>query len=63
LALIEELFAVDFDRFGYKVGVKEPAAAKPSLSPEAMAENEAAQKRMNSPVFKIAKKIRRKLQI
>lgn len=63
LALIEELFAVDFDRFGYKIGVKEPAAAKPSLSPKAMAENEAAQKRMNSPMFKIAKKIRRKLQI
>lgn len=31
LALIEEIYGADFDRFGYRIGQKQPDAAKPAL--------------------------------
>lgn len=58
---IAEIFAVDFARFGYIPGEKTPKATAPALSPEFIAERDAALKSMNNPINRTVGRIRRKI--
>ena len=64
IARIGELYAVDFERFGYTLGQKQPEAPAPVLSAEIIAERDAEFKAASSPMAKASKladKIRRKI--
>ncbi len=64
LAQIERIYKADFERFGYEVGEKLPAAPAPVLSAEIIAERDAELKAVNSPMAKISKlaeKVKRKI--
>jgi len=58
---IADLYARDFDRFGYVPDRKAPTAAVPVLSPDLIAERDAELARFNSPVARLRRKLRRKL--
>jgi len=64
LAQIERVYSADFERFGYKVGDKLPAAPAPVLSADIIAERDAELKAAASPMAKVGKlagKIKRKI--
>ena len=62
LALIVELYATDFARFGYVPDQKMPSTPVPELSPEFATRNAAARARANWPVNRLATRIRRRVQ-
>lgn len=59
LERIGELYARDFERFGYSVDSKMPKAAAPELSAEIIAERDTALRDFNSPVSKLSQKVSR----
>ena len=58
---ISQIYARDFDRFGYAPDRKMPDAPAPTLTAEEMAERDAALRHLNSPVGKILRRVRRRL--
>ena len=61
LDLISQVYAVDFERFGYTIGEKMPKADAPGLSAEFQAENARAKQRADQPLNRLASRIKRKL--
>ncbi len=62
LDLIAHHYRGDFERFGYVPDRKDPASPPPVLSAAQQAERDAALARMNNPVGRIARKLRRRLR-
>ena len=60
---VAELYAVDYERFGYEVEDKAPKTPAPTLSAEFTAERDAALKTMNNPITKMTGKLRKKIGI
>lgn len=58
---VARLYAVDFDRFGYRIGEKAPAAPAPVLTPEQIAERDSFLRAFNSPLGKMRRKIENRL--
>jgi hypothetical protein len=63
IALIEQIYAADFARFGYAADRREPMAPKPALAPEFLAANAVERARMDRPLNRIAARVRRKIGI
>lgn len=63
LEMIARIYAEDFDRFGYEIGRKMPAAPVPELTPEMIAERDAALGAKADPMRQMSRKIRGKLGI
>lgn len=61
LQIIEELYKMDFERFGYELGRKMPLSATPEISDQDRIEGEAARARAARPGVQLVSKIRRKL--
>ena len=62
LSIVQELYAEDFTRFGYKVGEKNPAAAKPELTPEAIKERDAELNSLSTRAKKFGASLKRRLK-
>ncbi|MEL6620913.1 MAG: sulfotransferase family 2 domain-containing protein [Pseudomonadota bacterium] len=62
IALIADLYAADFERFGYVPDQKMPLAPAPDPGPEFAARNAAARARANRSVNRLATRIRRRVQ-
>ncbi|WP_172300489.1 sulfotransferase family 2 domain-containing protein [Pseudoruegeria sp. HB172150] len=62
IALIAEIYAADFARFGYVPDSKKPLAPAPDLSPEFAASNAAARARARRPVNRLASRVRTKVR-
>ncbi|WP_340108653.1 sulfotransferase family 2 domain-containing protein [Pikeienuella sp. HZG-20] len=58
---IAALYAEDFERFGYDLNDPKPKASAPVISPEFIAAREADIKRMNAPLARLSRKIRRRI--
>lgn len=58
LAMIERLYAIDFERFGYRVDEPGPRAAAPELSATYLAERDAELKLSNSAGVRLKKQVR-----
>ena len=58
---IARLYAVDFHRFGYDPGGRAPKAPAPVLEPGFAAARDRDLRRMNHPVSRLFRKVRRKL--
>lgn len=58
---IRQIYARDFDRFGYAPDRKLPDAPAPILSVDEIAERDAALRQFNSPVAKVLRRVRRRL--
>lgn len=58
---IARMYARDFERFGYTLGEKLPAAEQPVLTPELIAARDRENARRASPVARLAQKVARKL--
>lgn len=61
MALIEEIYAADFTRFGYTPGEKMPSAAPIPLSPEAEAARDAARAAAARPSARLSRALKSKL--
>lgn len=61
LARIAKIYARDFERFGYSVETKMPAAEQPQLTPELIAARDREQARRARPIARLAQKIATKL--
>ena len=62
IALIADLYAADFARFGYAPDQKRPLAPPPDLSPEFAARNAVARAKANKPINRLVTRIRRRIQ-
>ena len=61
LALIREIHAADFDRFGYVPGRKKPDAPEPALDGAFLDASRHARARASRPASRLARRVRRKL--
>jgi len=61
-ALIAEIYAADFARFGYETDQKLPLVTGPVLTSEFVARNATARARAKWPINRLAKRIRRRVQ-
>lgn len=61
-ALVAELYAADFTRFGYSPDSKTPLNPAPVLSPDFVAENTAARARAQRPLNQLASRVRRRVR-
>ena len=58
---IQTIYAADFERFGYRIGEKAPAAPAPVLPAAYIAERDAALREMTDPVRTFSRKVRARL--
>jgi hypothetical protein len=61
LERIAEIYAADFERFGYEIGQKAPKSPAPELTATQIAERDAALKAFNNPIAKFSRKLSRHL--
>lgn len=61
LALIEKIYAEDFERFGYDIADSTPKAAAPELSVEVLADRDRTLARQARPIAKFAMRVARRL--
>lgn len=57
LAIIAREYAEDFARFGYKIGDKAPMTPAPTLTPDLLAERDAALKSYANPIARLKRKV------
>lgn len=61
-ALISEIYAEDFRRFGYRIDSPDPLAAPPALDPQTVAEAAAARARSTKPGPRLLRRVRRRVR-
>lgn len=61
-ALVAEIYAADFKRFGYSPDSRMPQAPAPVLTPEFRAQNLSARARSQRPLHKFAARLRRRVR-
>ena len=62
IALIEEIYAVDFARFGYRAGQKLPLTPRPDLAADFLAQAAAARAQANGFIPRTTNRVKRRLR-
>jgi hypothetical protein len=62
IALVADLYAADFARFGYQPDSMTPLSPPPVLSPDFLARNAAARARAGRPIHRLTTRVRRRIR-